>query len=70
MDQQPSFKAPWRAPPPWQFPIMLQLLILTFPPSGSRSRSIDGPAVQRLQEWMQQPSIAAENRGMDEGASS
>ena len=25
-------------------------------------------AVQRLQEWIRQPSIAAENRGMNEGA--
>ena len=24
-------------------------------------------AVQRLQKWVQQPSIAAENRGMNEG---
>src|SRR5690242_21321663 len=26
-----------------------------------------GEAVQRLQEWIRQPSIAAENRGMNEG---
>ena len=29
-----------------------------------------GESVQRLQQWIRQPSIAAEHRGMDEGCDS